>query len=53
VQKGEDVATGLDPWQRELILRLEHGLARRTTPADMTCISWNPTAVDVGRCPAN
>jgi len=40
----ERVQTGLEPWQRKLILRLEHGLARPLGLADMACISWNPAA---------
>ena len=31
----------LEPWQGELILRLERGLVRRLNSADAECIAWN------------
>ena len=37
-------ATGLEPWQRELMLRLERGLGRPLKPRDGECIAWNLVA---------
>jgi hypothetical protein len=36
--------SGLTPWQRELLLRLERGLGRRLKSSDAKCITWNATA---------
>lgn len=35
---------GLEPWQGELVVRLERGLGRRLRPADFECIEWNLAA---------
>src|SRR5512132_2727713 len=34
--------TGLDPWQLDLIARLERGLGRPLLPADLACVAWEP-----------
>ena len=33
---------GLDPWQLDLIARLERGLGRPLLPADLACVAWEP-----------
>ena len=33
--------TRVEPWQRELILRLERGLGRPLKHADAECLAWN------------
>jgi hypothetical protein len=34
--------TALEQWQQDLIERLERGLGRQLSFADMECIAWNP-----------
>ena len=39
-----EAETGLKPWQRALVLRLEHGLGRPLEFGDSACITWNRSA---------
>jgi len=39
-----EAETGLKPWQRALVMRLEHGLGRPLEFGDSACIAWNRRA---------